>query len=104
MSKLPTEMTLFWDDTEFRARFDFDRGEQQWFDARAGVGSPGYDPSVSITEVNFGGGWEIPETYPQLDVAACEDEIMQRLCDLEADDNAARDEAEYNAFNERVQA
>lgn len=104
MSKLPTEMTLFCGDTEFRARFDYDRGEQQWFDARAGVGSPGYDTSVSLTEVNFGTDWESPDAYPQLNVDACEQEILEKLAELEADDNAARDEAEYNAFNERAQA
>ena len=102
--KLPAEMTLFCGDTEFRARFDYDRGEEQWFDARAGVGSPGHDPSVSITEVNFGAGWESPEVYPQLNVETCEQEILEKLADLEADENAARDEAEYNAFNGRVQA
>jgi hypothetical protein len=104
MSKLPTEMLLWSDETPFCVRFDYDRGEQQWFDAGAGVGSPGYDPSVSITEINFGAGWESPETYPQLHVDTCEQEVLEKLAELEADDNAARDEAEYNAFNERVQA
>ena len=100
--KLPTELSLWHEDTEFRVRFDYDRGEQQWFDARAGVGSPGYDPSVSITEVNFGNGWELPDAYPQLDLDACEQEVMEKLADFEADEQAARDEAEYNAFNERM--
>lgn len=101
--KLPTEMELFEGDTQFRVRYDYDRGEQQWFDARAGVGSPGYDPSVCITEVNFGAGWESPDAYPQLDFAACEAEVMERLAELEADEQAARDEAEYNARNERIE-
>lgn len=38
---------------EIVVEFDADRGEPQWFDARAGVGSPGYPPSVTIT-----GFWE----------------------------------------------
>lgn len=102
--KLPTEMTLFdpATDCEFRVRFDYFRGEEQWFDARAGVGSPGCDPSVDITEVNFGTGWELPNAYPQLNLDAIGDEVMQRLADIEADAQAARDEAEYNAFNERI--
>ncbi len=100
--KLPNELELFSEDTAFRVRFDYDRGEPQWFDARAGVGSPGYDPSVSITEVNFGAGWELPDAYPQLDLAACESEVMEKLADLEADENAARCEAEYNFLNEKV--
>ena len=100
--KLPTELELWHEDTAFLVRFDYDRGESQWFDASAGIGSPGYDPSVSIYEVNFGHGWESPEAYPQLNISVCEDEVMQRLTDLEADENAAREEAEYNAWNERV--
>ena len=100
--KLPTEMELWHEDTPFRVRFDYDRGEQEWFDARAGVGSPGYDPFVEITEVNFGAGWESPDNYPQLNLSRCEQEVMERLAELEADEQAARDEAEYNAWNERV--
>ena len=101
-AKLPTEMELCDDSGTFRVRFDYNRGESQWFDARAGVGSPGYDPFVEVTEVNFGAGWESPDVYPQLDLAACEVEIMERLAELESDDQAARDEAEYNARNELI--
>jgi hypothetical protein len=90
--KLPTEMELWHEDTPFRVRFDYDRGEEQWFDARAGVGSPGHDPSASINEVNFGAGWESPDAYPQLDLAACEVEVMERLAELVADEQAARDD------------
>lgn len=101
--KLPTELELTTpDDVSFRVRFDYDRGEEQWFDARAGVGSPGYDPSVSITEVNFGDGWRSPEEYQSADVAEWEQKVMDRLVDLESAENAARDEAEYNARNEKV--
>lgn len=100
--KLPTEMELWHEDTPFRVRFDYDRGEQQWFDARAGVGSPGHDPNVTINEVNFGARWESPDAYPQIDISACEQEVLEKLAYLEADEQAARDEAEYNAWNERV--
>jgi hypothetical protein len=100
-TKLPTEFTLH-AELEFRVRFDYDRGESQWFDARAGVGSPGYDPSVMLTEVNFGRGWETPDVYPQLNIDQIEQEIMDKLIEIESADNAARDEAEYNAFNERI--
>lgn len=99
---LPTEMELWHEDTAFRVRFDYDPGEAQWFDARAGVGSPGHDPSVCINEVNFGGRWESPLVYPQLDIEACEAEVMEKLADIEADKQAERDEAEYNAWNERL--
>ena len=37
-------------------RYDADPGEEQWFDARAGVGSPGYPGGVAVTEVKVGDG------------------------------------------------
>jgi len=98
--KLPTELELCHNDKTFLVRFDYDRGEQQWFDARAGVGSPGYDPSVSITEVNYGAGWE--EITDHEDVEVWEDIVLEKLAELEAEEHAARDEAEYNAWNERI--
>lgn len=76
---VPEFFVLFHEDTEFKARFDYDKGEDQWFDARAGVGSPGYPPSVCLNEVDFGNGWESPEAYPQLNVEACEQEIMDKI-------------------------
>lgn len=96
--KLPNELELWNEDTPFRVRFDYERGEPQWFDARAGVGHPGSDPCVAITEVNFGSGWELPEVYPRLNIEACEAEVMEKLADMEADEQAARDEAEYTAW------
>jgi len=100
--KLPNELELWYEDTPFRARFDYSRGEAQWFDARTGVGSPGYDPYVVINEVDFGKGWETIEHYPPQNVEDWEQQVLEILADLEADEQAARDEAEYNAFNERV--
>ena len=100
--KLPTEMELWHEETPFRVRFDYDRGEAQWFDARAGVGGPGCDPSVCITEVNLGNGWESPDIYPQIDFDACEAEVMQKLADIEGDEQADREDAEYRAFIESV--
>ena len=99
--KLPTEMELWHEDTAFRVRFDYDRGEDQWFDVSAGVGSPGHDPFVLINEVNFGAGWESPDVYPQLNIEACEEEVMEKLAALEAGENAAWDEVEYDAWNAR---
>ena len=100
--KLPPELELIHNDAPIRVRFDYDRGEAQWFDARAGVGSPGYDPYVVITEVNFGAGWDDPDKYDQKDVAAWEAEVMTKLAELESEEQAARDEAEYDAWNEKL--
>jgi hypothetical protein len=99
--KLPTELELWYGDIPFRVRFDYDRGEQQWFDVRAGVGSPGYDPSVSINEVNFGEGWKSPDAYPQLDMEKYENQVLEKIAELEADEQDARAEAEYDAWEQR---
>ena len=98
---LPTKMIINVDGLQMHFRYDADRGEDQWFDARAGVGSPGYPPSVMVTEVSLDGvTWNDPEMYPQLNLEAIEQEIMDKLAALEADENAARDEAEYQAWEE----
>ena len=71
-------------------RYDFDEGEEQWFDAKAGVGNPGSDPKVEITEVQMHGGpWETPDTYPQLNLAAMEQEILEYEMSRFVDEEAA---------------
>ena len=88
------EMELCTDDGQpFVVRYDADRGEEQWFDARAGVGGPGYPPSVCITEVKFGDAWELPEVYPQVNWEAYEEEIMSKLIERDREDEAERVEA-----------
>ena len=99
--ELPTELQMWHADTEFRARFDYDPGETERFDAQAGVGNPGREPSVKIQEVNFGAGWESPAAHPHLDLALLEGEVMQKLADLEEDERAQYDDAAYSARLER---
>ena len=54
---VPPEFTCYTDDdTPVIVRYDYDEGEEQWFDARAGVGSPAYPGGVAITEVKIGDG------------------------------------------------
>lgn len=67
------------EDVVFKAAFDYDEGEEQWFDARAGVGSPGYPAMVELTAVDFGKGWEDPNLYPQLNIERVEEEIMEKI-------------------------
>ena len=62
---------------EVEVEFDFDRGESQWFDARAGVGSPGYGPSVEILAFRTAG------EYTSL--ANIEDQIFDILAAEEAE-------------------
>lgn len=70
------------DDLSFKVRFDYDPGEEQWFDARIGCGSPGYPACIEIYEVDFGNGWEPLEKYPELNVAQMEEEVLKAINDL----------------------
>ena len=101
--KYPDHFDLSDDELSIRVKYDYDRGEQHWFDAKAGVGSPGYDPSVSITEVSIdGGAWTTPDAYPQFDWERYEQQVMEMLIELEADEQAARDEAEFQHWCDQV--
>ena len=73
---------------EFKVYFDYDKGEEQWFDARAGVGSPGYPPSIEILEVDFGRGREDVSVYPQLNLDAIYNDIADMIQAAEEGDEA----------------
>jgi hypothetical protein len=73
---------------EFKVYFDYDPGEDQWFDARAGVGSPGYPASIEIMEVDFGCGREDVGVYPQLNLDAIHNQIVDSVQAAEEDDEA----------------
>ena len=76
------------DGVKFAVRYDYDPGEEQWFDARAGVGSPGHPASVEVTEVSFGENerdWGPPQNFSQVDVARIGEQIMEMI-DTEAND------------------
>lgn len=90
------------DDREVIVRYDYDPGERQWFDARAGVGSPGYNAEVCITEINLGNGFvSIDKSgLDDAEIERLEDRLMVDIAEEEEKINAERDEAEYNAWNE----
>ena len=95
------EKTLFLhDDREVVVRYDHERGEREWFDHKAGVGGPGCDPSVTITEIDLGDGFVTPDRcgLPQRTIDGLEEQLMNRLCEDEEKENAKRDEAEYEAW------
>ena len=73
---------------EFKVYFDYDPGEDQWFDARAGVGSPGYPATAEITGVDFGCGCEDVSVYPQLNLDAIYNQIADTVQAAENDDEA----------------
>ena len=95
---LPEEFELYEGDRPVMVRFDYDLGEEQWFDARAGVGSPGYPPSLEITEINAGDGWELPSD--KFDLASLESQLANAICKLEEAQSAAEAEAEYQHWKE----
>ena len=98
------EMELCLDDgTDVRVRYDYDRGEEQWFDARAGVGSPGYDAYACVTELSFDGiKWSTPDMHPDIDFDKLDQTLMEKIAEAEAEEHAARAEAEYDMFNQKI--
>jgi hypothetical protein len=73
LPKLPDHYVITVDDVDLKCYFDFDPGEEQWFDARAGVGSPGYPACV-----------ELVKTEPDINLSPAgvdyvEQEIMDRI-------------------------
>ena len=92
------------DDREVIVRYDYDPGESQWFDAKAGVGSPGYNAEVCITEINLGDGFvSIDKSgLDDAEIERLEDRLMVEISEEEEKINAERDEAEYNAWNEKL--
>lgn len=73
LPKLPDHYVITVDDVDLKCYFDFDLGEEQWFDARAGVGSPGYPAYV-----------ELVNTEPDVNLSPAgveyvEQEIMDRI-------------------------
>lgn len=101
---LPTEVELTQEGVKFSVRFEYDSGEKPWFDYRAGVGSPGSDPYVAITEVNFGDGWKDIETYPNIDFSIYEAEVEEILSEIEEREYDNQAKAEYEAWKEDKQA
>ena len=71
-------------------RYDFDEGEEQWFDAKAGVGSPGYEASVEICEVLLPGcDWMSSDApLPQVNLSAMRQEILDYELGLMANEEA----------------
>jgi hypothetical protein len=92
------------DDREVIVRYDYSPGEDQWFDARAGVGSPGCDAELCITEINLGNGFVsiYQSGLDDAEIERLEDRLMVDISEEESERNAERDEAEYNAWNEKL--
>ena len=90
------------DDTVVIVRYDYSPAENQWFDARAGVGSPGSDAELYITEINLGNGFvSIDQSgLDDAEIERLEDRLMVDIAEEESESNAAFEEAEYNAWKD----
>lgn len=91
--KIPPHLPVTIGDAKGLAFFDYDRGEEQWFDARAGVGNPGYPASVSINEIHFFGETILPETLSEETLQRMEQEIIDQIVELEREDGCDAPEA-----------
>ena len=90
------------DDREVIVRYDYSPAEDQWFDARAGVGSPGCDAELCITEINLGNGFvSIDQSgLDDAEIERLEDRLIVDISEEESERNAEFEEAEYNAWKD----
>jgi hypothetical protein len=86
--------------TEVEVEYDYDRGERQWFDAKAGVGSPGYPPSVEVTLIDIGGIKIDPAILSESTLDRITQEVMDAIITFEEEDNAGRGEELYDQLKE----
>ena len=77
---------------EVMVEFDYDRGEPQWFDAKAGVGSPGFPPSVEVV------GFELDGEYTSL--ADIEQQLIDAICAEERETDAVESERYWEQLAE----
>ena len=100
----PERVMYLSDDREVIVRYDYSPEERQWFDAMAGVGSPGCDAELCITEINLGNGFvSIDQSgLDDAEIERLEDRMIVDIAEQEEKINAERDEAEYNAWNEKL--
>ena len=82
--KLPDSFTITSGDTTKSVRFEYDPGEDQWFDARAGVGSPGYPAEAYITAIDRGNGWEDVESITDLDLNDIEQQVLDKILEIDS--------------------
>lgn len=64
---------------KFRVMFDYDEGEPERWNGLTGVGNPETPPSLEITAVDFGGGLQSPDAFPQLNIEAIEAECWEHI-------------------------
>ena len=98
--KVPPELTLDLYGDPVQVRFDYEPGESQWFDARAGVGSPGSDPCVEINEINMGTGWIGPDDINENDLEALQDRLWDKIGEMYQEHEECRADALYDAMKE----
>jgi hypothetical protein len=98
--KLPPELEVETYAGSVTVRYDYDPGESQWFDHRAGVGGPGCDPWVEISEIKTDDGWRTPDELPEMDLEAVEEALMARIGEMQAERDHERADALYDAMRE----
>lgn len=86
MPRIPESLKILLRGHEVEAFFDYDRGEDQWFDALKGVGSPGYPASVEVTKLINAFGVEIPlDTVHEVELESMEQQLIDRIVEIEAE-------------------
>jgi hypothetical protein len=85
MMKVPEHLIVTLRDQEVRVWFDFDPGEDQWFDARAGVGSPGYPASIDNISLDLDNTTKSDWVLTDAELEDAEQQIWDQLNKMWAD-------------------
>jgi hypothetical protein len=87
--------------TRLKVRYDYDPGESQRFDAKAGVGSPGSDPCVEILEIHVHDDqWLCASCLNDEAREAIEEALMEKIAEMEMERDQERADALYDQFKE----
>ena len=83
------------------ARFDYDRGEPQRWNGLTGVGNPETPASVQVDDINIDGRWYGRDELPSVDWEDLEQQIMDKIIEIQSEEQADRSEAEYKYWSEQ---
>ena len=86
---------------QLKVRYDYDPGESQWFDHRAGVGSPGHGPGVEVLEIHVHDGqWLCCSCLNDEAREAIEEALMEKIGEMHMERDLERADALYDQFKE----
>ncbi|MCX8038874.1 MAG: hypothetical protein N3D11_17865 [Candidatus Sumerlaeia bacterium] len=83
LSKIPPILPAFVGGVPCQVRFEYDPGEDSWFNPFKGGGSPGYPPSAEIVSIAFGNDIELPaHVFSEETLNDVEEFLLEQIAEL----------------------